>query len=220
MSYQVECATEQDAVELGRINYDSFQHRLVLPAMFPEADEPSLRTYKSIHAMKHLSTPETHVVKVTDNGVVVGYGRWYIPEILGVTPNVPELSEQGQIYAKDPVAFAPQPMNTKAYTGFKGALEKGRKEHTTERDMMLDLLATLPSYQGRGIGSAMLRWGITQADALQARIYLEATPEGYPLYVKYGWKEVGEIEFDFDQLGYHGKENLILMMRDPIPQRN
>ncbi|KAJ6086292.1 hypothetical protein N7486_010573 [Penicillium sp. IBT 16267x] len=220
MSYQVEYATEQDAVGLGCINNDSFQTRLMLSAMFPETDEPSLRTYKSYQTMKHLANPETHVVKITDptSGAVVGYGRWHIPAILGVPPNVPELSDQAQIYAKDPVAFAPQPMNTEVYAAFRSLLDEGRKRYTTERDMMLDLLATLPSYQGRGIGTTLLRWGIALADSLQTRIYLEATPEGYPIYLKYGWKRLDEVELDLEKLGSQGKESFILMMRDPVPQ--
>ncbi|KAJ5784273.1 uncharacterized protein N7503_009485 [Penicillium pulvis] len=220
MSYQVAYATEQDAVGLGCINNDSFQTRLMLSAMFPETDEPTLRTYKSYQAMKHLANPEAHVVKITDptSGAVVGYGRWLIPAVLGVPPNVPELSEQAQIYAKDPVAFAPQPMNASVYAAFRALLDAGRKRYTTDRDMTLDLLATLPSHQGKGIGTAMLRWGIELADSLQTRIYLEATAEGYPLYIKYGWKHLEEIELDLEKLGCHGKESFFLMMRDPVPQ--
>ncbi|KAJ5925002.1 hypothetical protein N7454_007641 [Penicillium verhagenii] len=197
MTYQVEYATEADALGLGRVNNDSFQDRLMLPAMFPETDQPTLRTYKSFHIMKHLTAPETHVLKITDptTGTIIGYGRWIIPTVLGIPPNVPELSEGAQIYAKDPVAFAPQPLQFKH----------------------LDLLATLPGYQGRGVGSAILRWGINQADAVQARIYLEATPEGYPVYLKYGFKALEEITLDYEKMGSHGKEDLVLMIRDPIP---
>ncbi|KAJ5670962.1 hypothetical protein N7507_000089 [Penicillium longicatenatum] len=237
MTYQVEYATEQDAIGLGCINNDSFQTRLMLSAMFPETDEPSLRTYKSYQTMKHLASPEAHVLKVRDpsSGVIVGYGRWQIPAVLGVPPNVPELSEQAQIYAKDPVAFAPQPMNKEVYAAFRRLLDEGRKQYTTDRDMsrfsailkaplllisviVLDLLATLPSHQGRGIGSALIRWGTQLADSLQTRIYLEATPEGYPIYLKYGWKRLDEVELDLGKFGGHGKESFILMMRDPVPQ--
>lgn len=56
-----------------------------------------------------------------------------------------------------------------------------------------------------------------KADALQARIYLEATPEGYPLYVKHGWKKVEEVTIDFSQLDSEGQESFVIMMRDPAP---
>ncbi|KAJ5729521.1 uncharacterized protein N7483_004029 [Penicillium malachiteum] len=219
MAYQIEYAAEQDAPELGLINNDSFHARAILPAMFPESSQPTLRAYKAVHVMKHLANPETHVLKATDptSGAIVGYGRWHVPAVLGVTPNVPGLSEQAQTYAKDPIAFAPEPMNREVNTAFRALLEEGRKRHTTERDMMLDLLATLPSCQGRGVGTALLLWGTELADKLQARIYLESTPEGYPLYLKYGWKKIDEATLDLDQLNSHGKDTFVLMMRDPQP---
>ncbi|KAJ5113186.1 hypothetical protein N7456_001720 [Penicillium angulare] len=219
MAYQVEYATEQDASELGIINNDSFRERGMFPAVFPGSSDASIRAYKAKNVPKHLADPKTHVLKVTDpaSGAIVGYGRWHIPTELGITPHVPELSEQGQVYAKDPVVFAPQPMNMRAWTAFKAMLEEGRKRHATERDMMLDLLATLPSYQGRGVGSAILRWGCEKADALQVRIYLEATPEGCPLYVKHGWKVVENVDFDMSQFGAHGVDDFYLMIRDPKP---
>lgn len=82
---------------------------------------------------------------------------------------------------------------------------------------MLDLLATAPTYQGRGYGSAVLRWGTAQADALQARIYLEATPEGYNLYKSHGWKPVETITLDFKPFGLEGEESFYIMIRDPVP---
>ncbi|KAJ6014187.1 hypothetical protein N7540_008778 [Penicillium herquei] len=221
MTYQIEYAAEQDAPELGILNVDSFNARIIFPAMFPGSTQSTLHAYKAIHVMKHLANPETHVLKATDptSGAIVGYGRWHVPAVLGVTPNVPELSEQAQTYAKDPVAFAPEPMNREVYTAFRAMLEEGRKRHTTERDMMLDLLVTLPSYQGRGVGTALLRWGIEIADRLQVRIYLESTPEGYPLYIKYGWKKIDEATLDLSQLNSpsQGKDTFVLMMRDPLP---
>lgn len=83
--------------------------------------------------------------------------------------------------------------------------------------LVLDLLATSPNYQGQGVGTALLKWGMEKADALQARIYLEATPEGLPLYIKYGWKEVEVVTIDFSQLNSHGQESFVIMMRDPVP---
>lgn len=84
---------------------------------------------------------------------------------------------------------------------------------------VLDLLATLPSFQRRGIGSALLRWGTTQADALGCRVYLEATGEGYPLYFKYGFRKMEEVTLDRAWFGGSGTETFILMIRDPVPNQ-
>lgn len=81
--------------------------------------------------------------------------------------------------------------------------------------IVLDLLGTLPEYQGRGIGSAMLKWGMEKADAWQTRIFLEATPEGVSLYIKNGWKPLEEVTLDYRPFGGVGSESFVLMMRDP-----
>jgi hypothetical protein len=60
-----------------------------------------------------------------------------------------------------------------------------------------------------------LKWGIEKADASKARIFLEATPEGVPLYRKYGWKQLEEVTMDFEHFGCDGSESFYLMMRDP-----
>lgn len=83
--------------------------------------------------------------------------------------------------------------------------------------LVLDLLATLPGYQGRGIGSAMLRWGTKKADQYQCRVYLEATGEGYPLYTKHGFKPVEEIALERALYGGMGTETFWIMIRDPLP---
>lgn len=83
---------------------------------------------------------------------------------------------------------------------------------------MLDLLATLPAYQGRGHGSTMLKWGTSKADAAGRRLYLEATGEGMPLYLKAGFRPVDEISLDRTKFGAKGQESFTIMIRDPIPQ--
>lgn len=81
---------------------------------------------------------------------------------------------------------------------------------------MLDLLATLPEYQGRGIGSVVLKWGTEKADAHQVRLYLEATLDGFRLYEKFGWKPVEQMFINFEEFGLEGGETFWIMIRDPI----
>jgi GNAT superfamily N-acetyltransferase len=77
------------------------------------------------------------------------------------------------------------------------------------------MLATLPEYQGQGVGTKLLEWGIQQAEGRNARIYLEATMDGYPLYCKYGWQRLEDLNLDFAQYGGTGKAQFVLMMREP-----
>lgn len=134
MSYLIQYATEADAPALARINTQSFQNRRLLAEVFPQTSASTLQDYKAIVAMKHLANPQMHVLKVTD-GEIAGYARWLIPEALGFGQTLPVLSEQAALAAKDPVPFAPRPMNEDIYSAFKGLLEAARKRHTTDQDM-------------------------------------------------------------------------------------
>lgn len=58
--------------------------------------------------------------------------------------------------------------------------------------------------------------GLLLADSLRTRDYLEATPDGYSLYVKYGFKAEGEMVLDYSSLGVEGEEYFHLMIRDPV----
>ncbi|KAB2575427.1 Puromycin N-acetyltransferase [Lasiodiplodia theobromae] len=58
-------------------------------------------------------------------------------------------------------------------------------------------LATLschPDYQGKGLGAALVKWGLEQAEKDGVPVYLEATPSGKFLYAKLGFETV--IEYD------------------------
>jgi GNAT superfamily N-acetyltransferase len=52
------------------------------------------------------------------------------------------------------------------------------------------MLGVHPSYQGRGLASKLLKWGLDRADAEGVEAYLSSSPEGKPVYEKYGFKSV------------------------------
>ena len=66
---------------------------------------------------------------------------------------------------------------------------------------VLRAIATLPEYQGKGCASMLLQTGLEKIDAERAKSWLEATPQGQPLYAKFGWKVVDEIVFDLEKYG-------------------
>ncbi|RAH69537.1 GNAT family N-acetyltransferase, partial [Aspergillus aculeatinus CBS 121060] len=58
----------------------------------------------------------------------------------------------------------------------------------------LSILGTNPAYRSQGLGSRLLAWGIERARAEGRQIYLCASREGRPLYVKRGFVRVSEGE--------------------------
>ncbi|OQE75049.1 hypothetical protein PENNAL_c0074G00750 [Penicillium nalgiovense] len=214
----IKYATEPDGPGLAKVNVQSFQGRRYLQEVFPGATLSRVQEYKIVVGMKHLANPNMHVLKIHDpvSGELATYSRWQFPASFG--PSLVPLSEKAAFLAKDPIPHAPQQMKKGVFNAFKRLLEDSRKRYTTENDIILNLLATLPEYQGRGFGSAVLKWGMEKADASQSRIFLEGTPEGVPIYLKHGWKILEEVVMDYTQFGGVGQESFFLMMRDPVSQ--
>lgn len=52
----------------------------------------------------------------------------------------------------------------------------------------LDILAVDPAYQGRGLASKLLKWGLARADEESVEVYLSSSPEGRRMYEKYGFE--------------------------------
>lgn len=58
----------------------------------------------------------------------------------------------------------------------------------------LKVIGTAPEARGRGVGSALIRHGLAQADHAGVGVYLESsTPENVPIYARYGFVETSEI---------------------------
>lgn len=81
-----------------------------------------------------------------------------------------------------------------------------RREH-----WYLALICAAPGAEGRGVGSGLVRWGADRADADGCAAYLEASPEGRPLFEKFGWRVVERLEL----LG--GAYVECSMVRDAVP---
>ena len=65
----------------------------------------------------------------------------------------------------------------------------------------LDMLGTHPDFNGRGIGSKLLKWGLEKADQDNLETYLSASPLGRPLYEKNGFNllHIDEFRSDYAQ---------------------
>ena len=67
----------------------------------------------------------------------------------------------------------------------------------------LELLASLPAWQGKGAGTMGLKWGIEKASQVSkadgtrgVHCYLEASPVGKKVYERQGFREIGRLTLD------------------------
>ncbi|KAK5996605.1 hypothetical protein PT974_01942 [Cladobotryum mycophilum] len=79
--------------------------------------------------------------------------------------------------------------------------------------LYLKLLHTDPAHQRRGAGGMLLTYITNEADRLGLEAYLEATPEGFPLYIKYGFEELDRHSVDFSKWGGDSEPESVLMLR-------
>jgi GNAT superfamily N-acetyltransferase len=82
--------------------------------------------------------------------------------------------------------------------------------HPHERHWYLNVVSTLPSRQGKGLGSAILQPVLADADAEGWPCYLESSnPRNVSLYLRHGFVETG-------QLPLPDGPSLIQMWREPV----
>ncbi|EIT82293.1 acyl-CoA N-acyltransferase [Aspergillus flavus] len=220
MPIQIRYATESDSPDLVHINTVSFAPGLFYQNAFANVKVSALQTLKYARTFARFVDPKYHLLVATESetGRVIAFMRVVIPlHYQQDSHSLTELSEDANKMAAKPDEYLPEGINKRVYTCYLDMLKSSRERYLGENDMILDFLATDPEYQGRGIGSQMLKWATQKADSLNARMFLEATEEGYPLYKKYGWNTQEEVVLDFEPLGGHNKGRYYIMIRDPIP---
>ncbi|RAL03880.1 GNAT family N-acetyltransferase [Aspergillus ibericus CBS 121593] len=128
------------------------------------------------------STPRTAFLKVTTaDGVVAAFAKWKLP-----TPKTPEesIGKVGQ-----GATVWPPSADADLCTRFFALMESEKGRVMGGREFFyLDMLGTLPEYNGQGIGSRLLRWGLERADAAGVETFLSSTPQGRGLYERYGFR--------------------------------
>ncbi|KAJ9490744.1 hypothetical protein VN97_g2531 [Penicillium thymicola] len=188
MSLEVHPASPTDAPELTQVFYASFRSDLDT-TMFPNTPDVTewWEKYLSdvITASIAGSTNDV-LLKVTEDsesGRIVAFGKWKRPVSAADR-------DQHQKQIAWP-ASSDKELCDRFFHGMEARHEKwlGGRPH-----YYLDILAVHPSQQGKGLGSKLLKWGLTRADAEGLEVYLSASPAGRPLYLKYGFREVDTFE--------------------------
>ena len=65
--------------------------------------------------------------------------------------------------------------------------------------MFIISIVVAPAYQGRGVGSALIRYGTKRADDDGVYCWVHASEAGYHPFAKQGFKVVGQLRIDLDE---------------------
>ena len=145
-------------------------------------------TPKEEQVAKHISqmsTPNFTYHKAVDakdpDGAILGVAAWYwVEDPQNSTQNIPWGDPEPGVHLE-------------CYDASLGVLRRWRLEHFRERRqpfVCMAILTILPEMQRQGIGSALLREGLKEADRRGVPAFIEASPAGLGLYKKLGWEEM------------------------------
>ncbi|KAJ5925173.1 GNAT family acetyltransferase [Penicillium verhagenii] len=218
MPFEIRYAKAADLSALASIEIRSFSASNYMRSTYKGCDPSAVHTFKTVSSLEYFAKSDCHILAGvnTGSGDIIAYSRWKIPAIYEFERAVDtSLSNDAQWQMQNMWAYAPK-LNKGTYALYEETIKRSRNIHLKGTDFVLELLCVLPEYQGMGIGSAFLRWGIEKSDASNARIYLEATVEGLPVYLRYGWKTVEEIQLDYTDRGGEGSQKFALMIREPV----
>ena len=184
-----------------------------------------------------INSPEWLVMKAIDgeSNEIMGFGAWKLCHYKDIEEkseqHVEELcraksgaASDGAEDVQNKAEFNPPPgLGVYLQTHSRKVV---RTSMGDTRYMLLNTLMTEPRYQGRGVGTALVRWGNARADADNVPSFLQGSAFAYKLYLKHGWKIVEQFDVDLrewlphgkrDDMGY-GNYSYRYMIRLPKPQ--
>ncbi|OOQ81599.1 acetyltransferase, GNAT family [Penicillium brasilianum] len=185
MASDVQFTQPSDAPKLADVFFAAFSDRFNR-TMFP--DKPDVRVWikKNMLCGEGILGDQT-MLKVTDpsnSDVVAAFAKWVRPSSGSSADHDPQ--------AEDPAVW-PESSDGELCDRFFGTMDRHHKDAMKGRPhYYLEILAVHPSYQGRGLASKLLRWGLARADDEGVEVYLSSSPDGRPLYEKYGFQVLDE----------------------------
>jgi GNAT superfamily N-acetyltransferase len=195
MPLRVEPMLESDVENFGVVQEAAYGSGPVSRAIYTRPPPPESSASFVSGVYKSLQNPEHVNLKVVDvdTGERISYARYFvftrerteeeIDQTFVIPPLIPESVEDAHI------AFF-----TYLYTS------RRTLPHQTPH-IWLASLVTLPAHQRRGAGGMLLTWGIDKAQELGLDIYLQGSSSGYPLYKKYGFKDLSSHTLDLRPFG-------------------
>ncbi|KAI1078354.1 acyl-CoA N-acyltransferase [Whalleya microplaca] len=131
-----------------------------------------------------------HWIKVTDSesGKIVGAAEWEIRQKVD-TPGEAQkpINASWHTEGSEEKEFA-----GKLITSLKGFM----KDRMTRPHLELEQLVVHPDHRRRGAGRMLTNWGIQKADELGLESCIEAVPFAIPMYEKYGYGHIDDLEPD------------------------
>ena len=193
-------ATEDDIPSLVRMHMDGFADENPVRVMFKDKHEYEQMLLDRVKAQ--LSDPNVAIVKAIskDTGDILG---WQACRFLGKDDepgsdlNKAESEEEGE--ESDTQARLRSMLKKDSIQAQKTWV--AGKEYIHFNTLVVD-----PSAQGRGVGTALVRWVRDKADEEGIYCWLKSSQVAHDMYLKAGFKDVASLEVDLSEYAPGGKD--------------
>nr|POF04177.1 hypothetical protein CFP56_21932 [Quercus suber] len=184
--------TEADLPTFRDIELAAFRSHPRMAMLWPKGHTPAMLAFSLERKRTSFHDPESRFMQAVDDatGTVLAGSQWTFaldPDANAAKP-VAESDEA-------PPASWPVEGNWAMSLFFKREWQMYLKQ-TFGRKAYVEA-------QRQGAGTALMTWGVRQADALGLPMCLESTPAGLGLYKRFGFKEVRELRADMREFGWN-----------------
>ena len=197
-------ATASDARHIVDTYMSAFRDDSISLLCFPR--NKAVHDFWFNMVVAELSDPNTHFLCVTSpdasgEDTVIAFAQWIAPSkaSLPALPTWPAGSD-----------------SELANSFFTSLFSTHRRLMEGRKHWYLELVATRPEFQGKGAAGMLLRWGLEKADMEGAESYLEASPEGKPIYEHFGFVAQEELVVDLEGKGVEEKKYVEVFMVRPV----
>ncbi|KAL7416453.1 acyl-CoA N-acyltransferase [Mrakia frigida] len=225
---EVSPLTRDDFEDLARAQLKAMENDNVYDRIYPVSKRPT-EEVRIAHAIQtRTSRPfpfspssDSFELKATLPGSskLIGFAYWVGPTdrtatLGGPTPEEELIAEEeGKKEKSEQQKEKEKTMDLEFHKAFVGEAKRARREIMEGREhWYLGLLFVDPAYQGMGVGSALLNYGISRADAAGLPMYLESSNPGRAVYAAKGFEVVRMMEID-DENEEGGKLRWPAMLR-------
>lgn len=159
---------------------DAFSSNTVGQTFFPRSS-PSARKFWLDALTEEIHDPNARFLVIEDRSkpptTFVGFAKW----------NTPTASQGPSAPLPDNWPEDGDPALARVF--FRKLADMHEETMQKRPHWYLEIIVTRTEFQGKGAGGMMMQWGVNKADEDGVECYLDATPEGKPLYEKFGFRD-------------------------------
>lgn len=186
--------TPDDAPSLLDVLKSGFQDNALSTRAFPASDPASDEGH-----LDFITKNLAEILAATDSsGAILGFARWCRRPAPTEPPPTPLTNDM----------YPPTGDPDLARRFFQANIDRAAEIVAGRPLWFLSMAVVRREEQGRGVGSVLMRHGTELADEDGWIAYLNASPEGVPVYERYGFRTVMTSEFEHGIRTYH-------MVREP-----